>query len=375
MNPLWVDAPSVISATSLSKQLLRVYIYAAEGRNTSYYEDEVHRQLYRRMLQYATNDWKSANVFFIPTWHILSYSSFQTHPAFLNSKMRNHFLLHVHTDAALCFLRYKNLLSSHLLSRVVFLEYGGRFCHQNPFCNYHFQREECYDEGKTIVIPAVVPLHMNRYYKSRLLRNAFMAMDMDYEQAVSYFQHERAYVVKYLEMFRLQISRQISNYTFLMKFIERTPGKYNTILGAHMPGFGVWSARLYAYILAGVVPVLFTDGVILPFERVINYEAFSIKIKMTRVITHDYSPFLQMQHLELRRYHNSFDNTYKDWFDKAILSTQEVAPWLDWRSSDAIRNPFSLIVLEIMCRIHRHMHEMCQRSTFRIANREFWPRD
>jgi hypothetical protein len=46
--------------------------------------------------------------------------------------------------------------------------------------------------------------------------------------------------------------------------------------GVHCAGWGIWTARLYNYLEMGIIPIIASDGVILPFEKYINYKSFTI---------------------------------------------------------------------------------------------------
>ena len=49
--------------------------------------------------------------------------------------------------------------------------------------------------------------------------------------------------------------------------------------GLHTAGLGIWTARLYDYLSKGIIPVITSDGVILPFEKEFFFPNFLLSDK------------------------------------------------------------------------------------------------
>ena len=56
-------------------------------------------------------------------------------------------------------------------------------------------------------------------------------------------------------------------------------------------------------------------------------------------------------------------------------ATAAAAPWLDWRSADALRNPFTLAILELACFAPKlresSLAPLCARPTSVVAKLEY----
>ena len=79
-------------------------------------------------------------------------------------------------------------------------------------------------------------------------------------------QFERARVVRYFEMARLARPREHYR-SHLVPLVARAAGRYETLMGVHAAGFGIWSARLFArtsIIVAGTIriPAFFTVSIV-----------------------------------------------------------------------------------------------------------------
>jgi hypothetical protein len=189
---------------------------------------------------------------------------------------------------------------------------------------------------------------------------------------------------------------------------------FNAYFGVHAAGYGTWSARLWDFISRCVVPIIMTDGVILPFERHLNYELFSAKLLSSShnapartprrrsagslpPLAQDGSAMFLLERLRAAAQRSADSSRAKggdasrvahpggslgsaddDPLRSVITSLGRVAGWLDWRSADAHRNPFSLAMIELLCfTAHRHLspavQAMCKRSTTRVAMKAYLP--
>merc|ERR1711998_695855 len=172
-----------------------------------------------------------------------------------------------------------------------------------------------------------------------------------------------------------------------------TPDCY---FGLHPAGHGIWSARIWSYLNRCIIPVISSDGVVMPFERVLDYSRFTTKLLSGTYEHLNFRPVRRMLALAaaarleanvsstttgvvLQTSSNPTGTTQ----DAAIMyamqnNTKEAAPWMNWASEDKLRNPFTLIQLELLCfSRHRESHQsivsFCSRPRSRIAKAEYYP--
>ena len=373
MRALWVNESAIRATINAVERSTKIFVYPS----THIVVDRAARIFLDRLLRLRTHDWKQANVFYIPSWEALPNAS--RHEAFLTSgAARNHFLFHITGDPAKCSpLSVRKAVGvDRLDEKIQFIEFGGRHdcggvCYTQLACCHG-----CFSGLDSIVVPPVVPEAMYRAYEPTRRRRALRSMDMDYELSTRNLQTERAYVVRYFEMARLNLSREYYR-SHLMPLVSRSAARYETFMGVHAAGFGIWSARLFAYIIAGAIPMFFTDGVVLPFERVIRYEAFAVKLAMARAINLDYEPLRKIEVIERARM-DSLLARRRDWFDAVLDNMRVAAPWIDWNSRDELRNPGTLALIEMWCRgvrlkVSAPTLDLCAFPSSRIAFRETWP--
>ena len=128
--------------------------------------------------------------------------------------------------------------------------------------------------------------------------------------------------------------------------------------GLHTAGLGIWTARLYYYLSKGIIPVIASDGVILPFERFINYRAFTMKILSSTYTSPKVSVTLEyltsvanLTTTYATKGPSALESAGQVSTAEAVLRMQRnakrVSKWLDWWSEDAFQNPFTLLVFEL----------------------------
>ena len=387
MSVLRVDELFLRELVARIKNVTNIYIYAnAEPSGTAL------RATLRCLQTMQTADWKQANWFLIPSWRampsVLKHAAFQT-----ASNVQKHILFHTSGDSAFCSAQhmltqvgYSSADAAHVwkkMQSVHFFEFGGRrdcggVCHIASACCRGCYAGHDGTNGRSIVLPPEIPFSMHRTYDPHRRRRALFSMDMDYELAVRNLQVERVHVTRFFEMARLNRTRKHYR-SHLVPLVLRTPGQYETLMGVHAAGFGIWSARLFAYLVAGVIPILFTDGVVLPFERVLRYETFLVKLALERAIALDYSLLAILETMERLRMQPLH---HPDWFDTTINKALAAAPWIDWHSTDALRNPVTLMLLELWCRgggvsissfLTFWTRDVCRLPSSRLAFKEVWP--
>lgn len=79
-----------------------------------------------------------------------------------------------------------------------------------------------------------------------------------------------------------RLRRKVERLTFESYFANFSTDppilKDKALFGLHAAGIGSWTARIFHYLFRCLIPVVATDGVILPYERVLNYRQFTNKI-------------------------------------------------------------------------------------------------
>ena len=203
------------------------------------------------------------------------------------------------------------------------------------------------------------------------IRGHTIAMDMTRGAADQWLQTERAHVVGYMERGNYALRSFDNAAARPSSPMDRRPGRYNSSYGVHAAGFGIWSARLYAFLIAGVVPILFSDGVVLPFERVLRYEAGIVKLLSATYVADDRAPLEVLRDLDSDRRCADGGGGRLARMERAARS---LGRWLDWHSVDSLRNPHTLVVLELLCLTNEAPNvSLCSSPTSRVAFAQLIP--
>ena len=130
-------------------------------------------------------------------------------------------------------------------------------------------------------------------------------------------------------------------------------------------GHAPWSVRLYDAIQQNTVPVLLANGIILPFEKFINWELFTVKFDSSAIINGNRSYFLSILHDKATEYRhwitNKTDNKFYDkepYLFRKMKFVEQAYHWLHWKSpslcqslsKDEEKNIWSLLKLELWCK-------------------------
>ena len=350
-----------------------------------------------------TNDPSIADLFLVPQWEnlykgsnyyrdlILPLKNAIESPYYLNSNpKRNHIFIYISDNTVLSEDRIPSDLRLEIQKRFICITYSGRITN---FGKYHIKNQSDnifnFDSLNEIVVPPGIPINCYSIKNPSKFNNN----DIFYSGTLNPpdIQKERKDSLNYINN-----NININN-------------KDNCYFGIHCAGYGIWTARFYNYLLTGIIPISFSDGVIMPFESFFNYKSFSLKILGSTCDNNDqnfvksikyacnicrknseneliinkdennenYNKILKIQEniIELRDWvckNNETEiynkilktqeniNEVKDWFDYKNNETEiydrifkmqeniiEIRDWFDWKSKIQYKNPFTLIIIEL----------------------------
>ena len=373
---LWVDEASIVTAYAVAHARLRIYIYPTRekvdarsrlgGDGTGLDHTSLVDRL--RASPMATLNASAAHFFVMQHWRDLRWV--RQGPLFARGppRTRDHIMPYGGTEPAYCADQLAWIAPAEW-DRLHLLEYNGRrdcggLCHVSYVCC-----RGCFSTKATIVVPVPIPSLMYPVRPRTANHTSTVAMDLQRDRADRMLQTERALVIGYIE--RGLYSLRWSSPVYTPAAIERRAGLYTSSYGVHAAGFGIWSARLYAYLLAGVVPLLFSDGVILPFERVLRYEAAVVKLRASTYVADDHSPLEVLRDIEIERLR---DGVRTGAFARLRRGGRALGPWVDWRSTDWLRNPITLLAVELLCRSDLSADaQLCVQPTSRVAFTQLLP--
>ena len=411
----------------------------------------LHRLLLSRM---RTRNASRADLFFVPQWEGLlgyfgrgfgAFQGFQPQldlvlesAAFTSSGLRlnprNHLAVYTADMTLSCDRVYvdgERRLDA-LARRFITLQYSGRVdcagrCHAKNACC-----RGCFD-SVDVVIPSVIPTAAAP--SERICSRKASVFRFDFEggwthtlwkgrkELVSNVQVERAAAKEFVRELRRRppspdnrtapYSHNVTGAAAeaaTLALVNTNRSDFGSYFGFHAAGYGTWSARIWDYITRCVVPIIMTDGVILPFERFIHYELFASKLLSTSyalparrdpntsesssgaptgskpmtmaVGLHELSRLTRAASEHTATMHGrkavaAAPMQRHSPMDDVHATLMSVASWLDWHSTDPYSHPFTLTMLELLCFTdHRHRKgvlEMCSRDRAGIAMREFLP--
>jgi len=119
--------------------------------------------------------------------------------------------------------------------------------------------------------------------------------------------------------------------------------------------FGCWSARLFDVIDRGGIPVVLADDIVQPFEELLGYGSFSLKLDVARLMGGDDASLVQL--------HRSADQVLRECVEgsqeaanctrlapvRMMQRSRAIAPYLSYSPFDN-RSAFSLFLVELLCR-------------------------
>lgn len=387
---LWVDESAIRSQLERVQERLKIYVYPLTPGGsrklrdflTHAIHDEEHAcvETYKAWAYFMarlvespvyTEDPGEANLFLVPQWETLNkgcnYWDDLIGPLedVLASRLyaktgpyRNHLFIYNSDDSPLSEERIPSWIRDHLRDRFVRISYSGR---DFNWGQYHVDRKfrgEDFDPTHEVVVPPVVPVECRGYREPQRERRH----DVCYRGALRppEEQTERARFLDYVT-----------------SFVDVAPDD-DAYFGLHSAGWGIWTARLYNYLNLSVVPVISSDGVILPFERLLNYRGFTVKILAeTYARSRERTPLTRLEEaataarLRARDVPDPKSETASlgDRLYRMQQNAKAASYWLDWRSEDAFRNPFSLALIELYGFVDRRYRPDIRRP---VARAEFW---
>ena len=389
-NHLWVDESAIRGQLRRVQERLKIYVYPLTPggprklrdfiAHAIHHEDHACVETYKAWAYFMarlvespvyTEDPGEADLFLVPQWETLNYGHKYWDDLVgpledvIASRLyadtgprRNHLFIYNSDDSPLSEERIPSWIRDHLRDRFVRISYSGR---DSDWGQFHLHRE-CraadFDPAHEIVIPPVVPVDCRGYRDPGRERRH----DVYYKGALRppASQKERARFLDYVTSF-VDVSSDDDAY-----------------FGLHSAGWGIWTARLYNYLNLSIVPVISSDGVILPFERLLNYRAFTVKILAeTYDRKRERAPLTRLEEaataarLVARDVPDPKSETAA--LAQRLYGMQQNAKaasyWLDWRSEDAFRNPFSLALIELYGFVDRGHRPDIRRP---VARAEFW---
>lgn len=275
------------------------------------------------------------------------------------SPKRNHIFIYISDDTPLFEERIPEPLRNELKERFIRLSYSGRITGFGKFHNksqtdsiFHFNSSD------EIVVPPCIP---TKYCNPNCIKHYKDGVFYDGTLNPPHVQLERRDALHYMN-----------------KNVQMTKKAEEGLFGIHCAGYGIWTARFYNYLGLGIIPVLFSDGVIMPFESFFNYKSFSLKIlgstcdsndqrfvhelKNACTIYRKYSQG-QVQHIEIKE--------EKDVYDRIVNmqnNVKEISCWFDWKSQDPYKNPYTLIMIEL----NNRLNNTYSPTTNPIAKEEYY---
>ena len=304
-----------------------------------------------------TTDSSIADFFVVPQWENLFYGNnyhrdliqplidaTESYQYKQTSPRRNHIFIYISDDTPLFEERIPLSLRNALKERFIRITYSGRITN---FGKYHNRSQSDsifqFDSSDEIVVPPPVPIKAYRMKDpSRDCIN-----DLYYEGT--------------FDPPTVQVER-LDSLNYMKKNFQIANKADSSYFGIHCSGYGIWTARFYNYLSLGIIPILFSDGVRMPFESFFNYKSFSLKILGSTCDTNDqkFVTCLKNACNICRNYSKGEQNNSlqeeKIVYERIINmqnNVKEISGWFDWKSSEPYKNPFTLIIIELYNRLNK----------------------
>lgn len=225
-----------------------------------------------------------------------------------------------------------------------------------------------YRHGYDVVIPQFTRLKLNEstlLHLNRTLKNKQRLFFFAGALSHSMNSHSARPLLSYLwknikekQLYNMTIDIQGKRYDTI-KIIEGhiKPDEYiksiqSSIFSLCPEGFLPWSPRLYETIKIGAIPVVLADNIVLPFERFIDWQSFSVKINVSNIKNlinyvyriDNFEKYIQQKLQNAIPYFNAFQWPY------SMVDKKEhvFVPHED--ENGTASNVFHYISLELQCR-------------------------
>jgi len=180
-----------------------------------------------------------------------------------------------------------------------------------------------------------------------------------------------------------------SGETTLTRFVFQMSDMSSSYFALCPARMACWSMRLYDAIEHETIPVIMADPIIEPFERFLNWTAFSSKFQTHETTTyeHEGKTYVVTDANKPTKFDEKFVAQLSAVGDEArtsiatnslvaqkIQAVRSVAPWLSFACpADAKRCAYKLVIAELWCRTikGRQRKGACERPTSSIAFKEY----
>jgi hypothetical protein len=266
---------------------------------------------------------------------------------------RNHIIAYSSDHTVYGDFRIPNHLKDVIRERFFRISYSGRLYkfgkfHNNTVSDTMFD----FDPAHEVVVPPGIPLN---YYTRKPIKR-YHENDIMYIGTLNPINKlvERRDALKYMSQ----------NFTI--------KDKDDSYFGIHCAGAGIWTARFYNYLTLGIIPICFSDVVLMPFETFFNYRSFSLKI-LSQTCDQNKQDFVEKLKSACAATRDfSKDSARENSVSAQIYKMQdnvdEVADWFNWRSETPLKNPFTLTIIEL----YNKVHNCFQETENPVAKEEFY---
>jgi len=307
-----------------------------------------------------TEDPNIADLFFVPQYEfVYRWKNFKrdyieplekaiNSEYYKKSNKRNHLIVYASDDTVLGDFRIPNHLKDEIRERFFRISYSGRLYkfgkfHNNTVSDTMFD----FNPAHEVVVPPGIPL--NYCFRKPIQR---------------YHENDIMYIGTLKPINKLVERRDALKYMSQNFTIKDTDDSY---FGIHCAGAGIWTARFYNYLTLGIIPICFSDGVLMPFETFFNYRSFSLKI-LSQTCDHNKQDFVEKMRSACAAVRDSSENRVQAQIYKMQDNVDEVSDWFNWRSETPLKNPFTLTIIEL----YNKVNNCFQETENPVAKEEFY---
>jgi hypothetical protein len=157
-------------------------------------------------------------------------------------------------------------------------------------------------------------------------------------------------------------------------------------------GSAPWSVRMYDAIFHHSVPVILADGIVLPFERFLDWKAFTIKqssefksiadgvalldnLRETAHVYHQSIEGMMDEYKKSSKNNRQLSVLHKKYVQQKLLSSVKAMPWLSWNESTP-HSAYGLLMLELWCKKYGSTSALCNpkqvQNGSEVAFLDYW---